>query len=474
MSRQNSSRSYRFGGILRILLSGCLLLGGLIITRKAAAESPAEAKPFTHRLKPDESFSTPLVTRFGNENRAEPTRTAQSSSSAGSAARADQIRAIREAYGASTGPITYNIGAGLDFEFNDNVLQTNAKRKSDFILGPQMSLTAFWGITELNTLSVHLTAGYSYYLDHNELSDFFFNTGFAPGSQIDLQIFVGDFVITIFDKLAYSSSPFQVIQNSGDLGGQRIVTTSDYGRLLNTVGLEALWDLNDLVLVVGFEHFNYWSFGDSAETQDRVMDELSGAARFSFSPAVAAGFEGGLSRTTYTVNFQNDSVGYSVGPFVEWQPTERTRLRLMGGMQERDFSEGGLNGDLENLSTWYGAVQINQSLTDWFKHKVEVGREVALGTNTNFSIVRFIRHRASWDVIRNWDLSTEIGCQQSEDSAGLFAAETSTFIGTVNLARMIMKNLRLIVRYQYVNADSNDPLQSFEQNLLRLSLYYNY
>lgn len=464
----------RFAIVAGAFLAAAALMPGALRGQSSAGFYETNEPPVSRSTAAAAGLPPPLTARTTPENRAEPTRATQHAAFAGAGARADQVAAIREAYGVSTGPVTYNLGAGLDLEFNDNVFQTKDSQESDLVLRPQANLTAFWGITDLNTLSFNLTAGYGYYLNNNDLSDFFLNTGFAPGSQIDLQIFAGDFVITIYDKLAYNSSPLQIVQSGEGGKGQRVVTTSDYGRLLNTIGLDVLWDLNDLVLVAGCSRFNYWSLGDSVQTQDRVTDQISAAARFSFSPALAAGAEGSMSWTSYSEDFQNDSAGYSIGPFIEWQPTDRTRLRLMGGLQSSDFDEGGLNGDQEDLSSWYGAVQASQRLTDWFSHTLEIGREAGLGTNTNFSSVRYIRHRGVWDVIRNWDLTTELSYEKSEDSPGLFAADTNTLVGAVSLGRMIANKLKMVISYQHTSADSTDDLQTYEQNLLRLSLYYNY
>lgn len=417
--------------------------------------------------------AAPVVTRYAVENRGTPSGAAGSMAFAGAASQAAQVSAIRRAYGAESGPFTYSLGAGLEVEYNDNIFETDTNRESDFIFRPQANLTGIWGLSDLNTLSFSITGGYSYYLSNDQLNDYFVNTGFSPGSRIDLQIFVGDFVITIYDQFAYSNSPLQVIRD-GRGGSGRLAATADYGRFLNTAGVDVVWDLNDLVLGAGYSRFNYWSLGDAVDTQDRSTDQITAMARLNFSPALSAGVEGSASWVSYSEDFQNDSVGYSAGPFVEWQPTDNTRLRLAGGVQNRSFDSGGGNQDDNDLSTWYGTLLIGQKLTDWFSHSIEVGREGALGTNTNYTVLQYIRHRASFDIIRNWNLSTELAYEKADDSGGAFAADTDTFLGAVSIGRMIANNLNLTLRYQYTDADSDSPLLSYKRNQVKLGLYYNY
>ena len=68
----------------------------------------------------------------------------------------------------------------------------------------------------------------------------------APGSQIAFDFFVGDFRINIHDRLSSARSD----RRAG------LSNTVDYGRLENYAGLSVLWDLNQILLTVGYDHYN--------------------------------------------------------------------------------------------------------------------------------------------------------------------------------------------------------------------------
>ncbi len=411
----------------------------------------------------------PVLTTDEPERRIQPSRANNWASFAAISSRADQMSAIREAYGVRDNPITYTLGAGVDFEYNDNIFQTSIAKESDFVIRPQARFAAFWNITDLNTLSFDLVGGYGFYANNSQLNDAFLTTGFTPGSRVNLQIFAGDFVITVFDEFNFSNDPLRIVTNDN-----QIVEDSDYGRIVNNLGIEALWDLNALVLTAGYSHLNYWALGDALESQERTTDLISLAARLNVSPATALGLEGTLSWTDYSQNFQNDNNGYSIGPFITWQPTERTRLKLIGGYQVLDYDSGGENLDNEDLSTWYAALNVAQQLSEAFSHSIEVGRESDLGDNTNYTTTTYIRHTGNWEFIRGWIARTNLGYEWLDDSSGAFEADGNQFRAGVGLVRQIGNGLSLVLRYDYTDLDLDDPLQSYKRNLINASLYYNF
>jgi hypothetical protein len=58
----------------------------------------------------------------------------------------------------------------------------------------------------------------------------------------------------------------------------------------------------------------------------------------------------------YNENFLNDSITYSVGPFVEVQLTNYLSLRAAVGYQFIDFDSGSTVDDTNDSSDWYGNI----------------------------------------------------------------------------------------------------------------------
>src|SRR5213082_4004915 len=214
-------------------------------------------------------------------------------------------------YNLLLGPVRLRVGATVGVEYNDNVNYAETNEQDDFIVTPNLTLDMIWPITQLNTLRLDLGVGYSFYLDHSQ-----YDTDtilIAPKSQIAFDIFVGDFRINIHDRMQLQQDPIQ----EGALSN-----VADYGRFENTAGLSVLWDLNKLLLQVGYDHYNFIATNNAFDYLNRNAEMVGGSAAFIVNPTITIGAEGNAAFTTYDnqntgVGVLNDNNDYSVGGFVE-------------------------------------------------------------------------------------------------------------------------------------------------------------
>ena len=121
-------------------------------------------------------------------------------------------------YNLMTGAIKYRISATLGFEYNDNVNLSENRPESDFIIHPQVTINALWPVTQLNTLRLDLGLGYAFYLDHSGQDTK--GVLLAPGSQLALDIFVGDFRINFHDRFSLQQDPISELQVSNVRGAE--------------------------------------------------------------------------------------------------------------------------------------------------------------------------------------------------------------------------------------------------------------
>jgi hypothetical protein len=326
-----------------------------------------------------------------------------------------------------------------------------------------------WNITELNTLTLEVVAGYAKYMSNSELDDFFIESSIAPASRADLQIFIGDFVISVYDEYSYSASPFQIVDETGEQADN-----GDYGRFTNSLGADVLWDLNDLVFALGISHYNFWAIGSDVEQLERGTDQASGSAKINVGPSLQAGVEVSASLTKYEEDFQNDGDGGNLGGFIEWALTDATRLRAAAGWQSLDFDTGGGNGDEEDSSDYYANVLISNRITQFISHTLDLGHEATLGLNTNFVSSDYIRYTADFDVIRNVTLSLQIGYNQNDESAGEFEDDHDLLYASVNARYQIGSRLSMSGGYSFNERSSEREGFGYNQNLFTLSLNYNY
>ncbi len=408
-------------------------------------------------------------------------------------ARRQQIDKIP--YNLQIGPIKFRFSATMGVEYNDNInlaeddsavffsptgpILVTTSPQEDIILRPQINLDALWPITQLNTLRLDIGIGHSFYLDHSN-----YDTNsvlISPGSQLAFDIFVGDFRINLHDRFSLEQDPVAEIALSN---------VADYGRFQNTAGVSVLWDLNQAVVTLGYDHYTFISTTDAFEYLDRNADILSGSIGFTPSSMVTVGLEGSFVNTYYDDNILNDSRNYSGGAFVETQITSYLKLRVAGGYQKIDFDSGGLVNDFHDLSDYYANALLSHRVNAVLTQNISVGHETQLGVNSNYVKLNYARHTTTWNIFYHTLFATELFYEDADDSGGSgilfqpvpgvpnvnpFAAEhIHRYGGALSLGYQLTPHVTLGFRYQYTQKDSDQPLRDYRQNRVSVDGTYSF
>jgi hypothetical protein len=385
-------------------------------------------------------------------------------------------------YNLLLGPVRFRVGASVGVEYNDNVTYAETNTQDDVIVTPNLSLDAIWPITQLNTLRLDLGIGYSFYLDHSQ-----YNTDsilIAPKSQISFDIFVSDFRINIHDRMQLQQDPIQ----EGALSN-----VVDYGRFENTAGLSVLWDLNKVLLQLGYDHYNFVSTTSAFDYLDRNAEIVSGSAAFVVTPTITVGAEGNAVFTRYDQTVLNDNEDYSVGAFIETELTNNLKVRAAGGYQWIDFDHNFVTfpfgpfvfivPDHKNLEDYYVNGLIAHRINATISQTLSAGHENQLGVNSNYITLNYVRHTLSWNLIRNTLLSTEFFFEDARESGG-FAGFAGGQLGTpehfqrlggaITLGYQLTPHVTLGARYQGTTKDSNLLLRDYNQNRISVDGTYSF
>jgi hypothetical protein len=397
-------------------------------------------------------------------------------------------------YNLEVGPIKFRFSATMGIEYNDNInlaedgsflfpsptgpILVKTEPQDDVIFRPQVNLDALWPITQLNTLRLDLGLGYAFYLDHSN-----YNTNsllISPNSQLAFDIFVGDFRINIHDRFSLQQDPIDEISLSN---------VADYGRFENTAGVSVLWDLNQAVVTLGYDHYNFIAINDAFDYLDRNADIFSGTIGFTPTSTMTVGVEGSVVDTYYDQNVLNDSLDYSAGLFLETQLTSYLKVRVAGGYQKIDFDNTGLVNDSHDLNDYYANLIISHRVNSVLNHNLSIGHESQLGVNSNYVKLNYIRHTANWNIFYHTLLSTELFYEDAEDSGGLgffvpingvpnfnpFVAEhIHRYGGALSVGYQLTPHVTLGLRYQYTQKDSDQPLRDYRQNRVSLDGTYSF
>jgi hypothetical protein len=404
-------------------------------------------------------------------------------------------------YNLLLGPVRFRVGATVGVEYNDNInyaddgtavipnptgpgfITIRSNSQDDVIVTPNLTLDAIWPVTQLNTLRLDLGIGYAFYLDHSKNDTDYILV--APKSQIAFDIFVSDFRINIHDRMQLQQDPIQ----EGALSN-----VVNYGRFENTAGLSVLWDLNKLLLQVGYDHYNFVSTTNRFDYLNRNSEIVQGSAAFIVNPTITVGAEGNAVFTRYDQSILNDNKDYSVGGFVELALTNNLKVRAAGGYQRIDFDHNFVTfafgpfaflvPDHKDLQDYYVNGLISHRINAQLSQTVSAGHENQLGINSNYITLNYVRHTMTWNLIRNTLLSTEFFFEDAEESGGFAGVFSPVPLGTgehfhriggaITLGYQLTPHVTLGVRYQGTSKDSNLLLRDYNQNRISVDGTYSF
>jgi hypothetical protein len=379
------------------------------------------------------------------------------------ASEARQQDISRIPYNLLLGPIRFRVSATMGVEYNDNVNYADVGAQTDWIFTPNINIDAIWPITQLNTLRLDFGLGYALYVDHSN-----YNTRgilIAPNSQVAFDIFVGDFRISIHDRMLAQQDP---------ISEPALSNVANYGRFENTAGVSVLWDLNKILVTLGYDHYNFVSTTSAFDYLNRNAEELSGSAAYLVTPTMKVGVEATGIFSYYNQHVLNDSTDVNAGVFAETEITNNIKLRIAGGYQGISFDHNGLVGDTSDLSDYYVNLLLTHRLNAVISQTASAGHESQLGVNSNSITLNYVRHTVTWNLIRNTLLSTEFFFEDAEESGGFVGEHFQRLGGAATVGYQLTPHVTLGLRYQHTTKDSDVVLRDYNQNRVSFDGTYSF
>ena len=296
-----------------------------------------------------------------------------------------------------------------------------------------------------NSLTIDVGIGYIKYVNHPELDATSSTIFVDPATAISFDVKVGDVMVNIHD---HPSVP----QDETDLLTLR--NTFTYSRFLNTAGISAVWDLNRVVLNVGYDHFNAIALRHQLDYLNQSAEEFHASASSKVTDSVAVGLESTASIISYSEDIQNDGTTYSAGVFTEVRWSDYVHFRLAGGYQGSNFDGGGLTQDSSNIDGYYANLSIIHTLNNYFSHRVALGHEAQLGTLSNFTTVNYVRYSWNWDVLNRVSVGGDGSFEDAQESGGIFAEDIQRYTAGIYLSYALTKKLGVGMHYRYTKRDS--------------------
>jgi hypothetical protein len=388
-----------------------------------------------------------------------------------SAAQSLKEAAQREAqqYNLRYGPVSFRTGASLRVGYTDNVFYSDQNRKDDIVIMPEADLTAFMEVSELNTLKLAVGLGYEYYVKNSELNPS--APLVNPDSELAFNLFVGNVHIRLHEKFSYQETLFINTTAGGQAPLFNFNNVGVFSRWDNLAGLNLDWDLNTVMLSVGYDHENFASTTSGFEYLDRSSELFSASASFPVADQAKVGLESQAGLHNYdTETTLNDHWQARVGPFVDFKLPEKITFRAGGGY---DTAQYDVSGNGNNFSTYYAYGRVSQE-TRLFTHSLGAGHEHLLGQNANNLETTYVRYSISSPVFEHIELGGSASVHFDKEFGGAFLENFTYYLFGLRASYQFHKYWQAELGYEFMLKESDLPLRDFRRNRVSLGVNFTF
>jgi hypothetical protein len=371
----------------------------------------------------------------------------------------------------------------LELDYNDNVTYVKNGAQSDFILKPLVQLTGSYPVTQQNLLSFSAGVGYDEYLEHSQYSAFRVNSD----SLLSFDMYIKDFVIDFHDRVSYFQDPSYEPSLAG---------TAIYGGLMNFAGLSTSWDLEDVVLTLGYDHQNFISSSRLFSYLNQSSELPLARAGFRFNSQLTAGIEGTASYTSYDQYVMNNNQSYSAGVYADWKPGSYLHVQPRAGYAIYQFQHTSQSAQIfdltpsgtpiivpvgesiqtADLSTWYADLTVSHQASEAVNYSFRAGHEIRLGIQAELLEDWYFRPNIAWTIVKDLGLNTSLfyehGNQGEGNVTGNLTETYDYYGGGLMLSYPLMKKLLLSLNYRLTLRSSDIHDREYAQNLVGIKLSY--
>jgi len=371
-------------------------------------------------------------------------------------------------YNLHAGPVSFSVQASLRTEFNDNVYYTEAQRKQDIIIRPEVKIGSFWPITDLNSLSLNLGIGYARYLQTDALNSS--TPLISPDSELLFNLYVSDFRFQFHERFSYQETVYIDASQYRNAQFNNLSGVGKFGRFENRAGITMDWDVYDLLVSVRYDHETVAVTTDPLKYLDRQSELFSASATYRISEKIKPGIETDASINDYRYTRLHDQWRASAGPFLDVGLSPNTKFRTGAGFATiQDVSQGPVLG---SDNTYYAYARINNTLNQYLVHSLDVGHINQLGYNAVNNALTYGRYEAIMYLVRNVDVNLHFMIGFGDEYGGTFKEEYTLYQPGLVVGYRFAQRWRATLSYDFLRKDSDLQYYSYYQNRLLLGVSY--
>ena len=372
-------------------------------------------------------------------------------------------------YNLKLGPTAWRFSAGLGVDYNSNVRYTEDNPEGDIIFSPEIRTRMVWPVSDQNSISLALGAGYSAYLEQSDLSRYFI----LPGSELSFDFYAGDFWINLHDRFSVTTYTYQ---------NPSVAGTGDYAQLENAVGPAVVWDLNKGIVRLGYDHVNFDSLGGntarfSANQASGYAEVFSASAGYALQPGTLLGVELGGSLITYTQPTiyapYTSAKQWNVGGFLDTPVTQYIHFSGHAGYTVYSPESSVARVASDNFTGIYAQLDIQHRISQYVDYSLSAGRNLSLAYWGSTIDRYFARWNANWKIVRKVRLNTSFSFEHGTELYGV--TETYDQYGPgITLSRSITDKLSGSLGYQLYWRESDLPGRDYTVSIVSVDLSYTF
>jgi hypothetical protein len=368
-------------------------------------------------------------------------------------------------YTLRSGDFRLLITPSIEADWNDNVTLVKDNPVQDYIVRPMVQFDGSYPITEQNLLQFRIGAGYDFYTQHGEFSAL----RLQSGSVISFDTFVNNFHFNVHDRFQYIQDPAVEASVAG---------TGRYGGLDNTAGLSAVWDLENVFMTLGYDHRNFVSSTTDFNYLDLASELVLARVGFRPLPNLTNGLEATGAFTSYDQRLLNDSDGYSLGAFADWNPGAYFQLQARAGYAAYLFEQTSLTQEAFDRYSVYGGVTAAHQVSAALRYLISAGHEARLAKQADYVQDWYIRSQVDWGILKNLKfsptLSFQDGKQGQTNPQGTLVENYTWLTAGFNLTEVVTRDLTATLRYRATVRGSSVDARSYDQNFLGVIFAYQF
>jgi hypothetical protein len=392
-------------------------------------------------------------------------------------ASSQRLQQLSSDYTYKAGDFRSQVAPSLDVQWIDNVNLTQTNKESDFIIQPALQLTGKYPLTQRNLLSLSVGIAYAYYLRDST------NSGLriTSSSGLSFDVFIKDVRINFHDYFSLAEDASTEPAAAG---------TSQYGTFANTAGLNANWDLEDIVLTLGYDHQNSLPVSGQFTYLGSSADLFVARAGLHLRPDLTAGLEASASFTTYDQAVLNNNESYSGGVYADWLPGSTFHLLPRVGYVIEPFQHTSQSAhvfffgkaptatsiETSDLNTWYADLTLSHSISQDIIYGLSAGRETRPGIQSDAIEDSYASAHITWKIIKDVGLNSFFSYQYGNEGVGNVMGnlvETYSYYSAgLSVSYQVMKKIALALSYRVDFRSADVAGQAYTQNQVGLHLSY--